>query len=318
MGEMNVLITGADGFIGTKLTDNLAKKNFNIYALTFNKNNISEILKKYKNVKAIDLDLNGNISLNKVFNGYKFDVIIHAAFVTSYESFNEINESHINVNLISTSKFIQYAVKHNVGKFIFLSSAGIYHNQKKENINSEYRKLRTDKFYFLAKSIIEKIIRFYYVNQFNTKFIILRVGTIFGENERESDSRRTLSIPTQILKKVKSNKIIKINTLNVFRDYSHIDNISYAISRFIEYKNLKHLIYNVGSDSVFGISDIFKILLKNDIEFNYEIRKKEYCNIVLETHQNRSALDLGKLKKIIREYPVINFEDSIIKTYWKL
>ena len=42
MGEMNVLITGADGFIGTKLTDHLAKNNFSVYALTFSKNNISE------------------------------------------------------------------------------------------------------------------------------------------------------------------------------------------------------------------------------------------------------------------------------------
>ena len=47
---MNVLITGADGFIGTKLTDYLAKNNFSVYALTFSKNNISEILHKYKNV----------------------------------------------------------------------------------------------------------------------------------------------------------------------------------------------------------------------------------------------------------------------------
>ncbi len=318
MGEMNVLITGADGFIGSKLTEHLAINNFHVYALTFSKSKISEILNKYKNIKAIDVDLNENISLDTVLNGYKFDIIVHAAFVTSYESFNDINDLHVNVNLISTCKFIQYAVNQNVGKFIFLSSAGIYYNQNKENINSESRKLRTDKFYFLAKSIIEKLIKFYYFNQFKTKFIILRVGTIFGENERETDSRRTLSIPTQILNIVKNNKIIKINTLNVYRDYCYIDNVSYVISRFIEYNNLKHLFYNVGSDSVFDICDIFNILLKNDIKINYKICKKEYCNILLDSHQNRSGLDLRRLKNIINEYPFLNFENSIIKTYLEL
>ena len=44
---MNVLITGAGGFIGAKLTEYLAKHNFHIYALTSNKNNLKEILSIY-------------------------------------------------------------------------------------------------------------------------------------------------------------------------------------------------------------------------------------------------------------------------------
>ncbi len=50
---MNVLITGAGGFIGAKLTEYLAKHNFHIYALTSNKNNLKEILREFKNVEAI-------------------------------------------------------------------------------------------------------------------------------------------------------------------------------------------------------------------------------------------------------------------------
>ena len=48
---MNVLITGAGGFIGAKLTEYLAKHNFHIYALTSNKNNIKEIKEKKKGYK---------------------------------------------------------------------------------------------------------------------------------------------------------------------------------------------------------------------------------------------------------------------------
>ena len=60
---MNVLITGAGGFIGAKLTEYLAKHNFHIYALTSNKNNIKEILREFNNVEAITAALNENKSL---------------------------------------------------------------------------------------------------------------------------------------------------------------------------------------------------------------------------------------------------------------
>ena len=113
---MNVLITGAGGFIGAKITEHLAKHNFHIYALTSNKNNIKEILREFKNVEAITVDLNGNKSLLDLFKGYKFEIIIHAAFATSVNTFSDINETHLNVNLISTCKFIQFAVKQKVKK----------------------------------------------------------------------------------------------------------------------------------------------------------------------------------------------------------
>ena len=318
MGEMNVLITGSDGFIGSKITEYLAKYNYNILALTFNKYNIPDILSKFNNVKALDVNLNENISLNNVLKSYKFDVIIHTAFVTSYKSFYDINNLHVNVNLISTYKFIQYAINHNVNKFIFLSSAGIYYNQNKENINSENRKIRTDTFYFLNKNNIENLIKYYQLYQLDTKFIILRVGTIFGENERESTFRRNLSIPIRILRKVKENELIKLNTLNVFRDYCYINNVSYAVSKIIEYNNLNHLIYNVGSDEVYGINAIFNILFKNGIKFKYQISKKENCDIILNSSQNRSALNLTRLRKVVSDYPLINFENGILKAYGNL
>ena len=72
---MNVLITGAGGFIGAKLTEYLAKHNFHIYALTSNKNNIKEILREFNNVEALTVDLNENKSLLDLFKGYELSLI---------------------------------------------------------------------------------------------------------------------------------------------------------------------------------------------------------------------------------------------------
>ena len=315
---MNVLITGAGGFIGAKLTEYLAKHNFHIYALTSNKNSLKGILKEYKNVEAITVDLNGNKSLLDLFKGFKFEIIIHAAFATSVKTFSDINETNLNVNLISTCKFIQFAVKQKVKKFIFLSSAGIYFNQEIGNVNKEIRKVRTDNFYFLSKNIIESLINFYHLNQHETKFVVLRIGTIFGDNERVSHSRRNVSLPIQIINKVKIDELIKINTLDIYREYCHVDNISYAIKIFVECHSLKHLIYNVGSEEVYSVKDIIKVLSKNNIKINYEICSKDKCTIVLDSDQNRSGLDLSRLKNVIREYPLISFEKGIIKTYYDM
>ena len=78
------------------------------------------------------------------------------------------------------------------------------------------------------------------------------------------------------------------------------------------------MIYNVGSEEVFSVEDIIKVLLKNNIKINYEICNEEKCSIVLSSDQNRSGLNLSRLKKVIKEYPLISFEKGIIKTYYDM
>ena len=45
---------------------------------------------------------------------------------------------------------------------------------------------------------------------------------------------------------------------------------------------------------------------------------EEKCSIVLSSDQNRSGLNLSRLKKVIKEYPLISFEKGIIKTYYDM
>ena len=69
--NMNILVTGGTGFIGTNLVNELEKRNHNVLVTDINHS-------KLKNYKRIDVS--NYRQLDEIFkNGYEFDMVYHLA-----------------------------------------------------------------------------------------------------------------------------------------------------------------------------------------------------------------------------------------------
>ena len=110
---MNVLLTGASGFIGTNLLKELSSKEFNIFCLKRSNSKIDH-LGNY-DINWIEKDLRENISFN-----VEFDLVIHVAGIVSSsnpEAFNLVNVK-ASVNLANAV----LKSSPNLKRFLYVSS----------------------------------------------------------------------------------------------------------------------------------------------------------------------------------------------------
>lgn len=131
---MKILVTGAAGFIGFHLAQELIEGNDEIIGLD-NLNNYYDvnlkvnrlnILKKFTNFQFQNLDIIDFEKLNRLFQKEKFDVILHLAAQAGvrYSSINPHVYSQSNlvgfVNILEASKL------NNISHLIYASSSSVY------------------------------------------------------------------------------------------------------------------------------------------------------------------------------------------------
>ncbi len=106
-------MTGATGFLGSNLTRALLEKGFRITALKRSSSSMSRISDIADKMELYDLD---NSSLEDVFSGGRFDIILHCA--TNYGRQNNNRLNVMDANLMLPLKLLEMGIKHDVPCFI--------------------------------------------------------------------------------------------------------------------------------------------------------------------------------------------------------
>ncbi len=123
---MKILITGALGYVGSFLTEELFKELNNIQL--FGIDNFSNIRSTQvpSRLHFTKLDLSNFTETQNYFSGHAFDVVIHlAGLVYVHDSFldSELYKLH---NLIATDNLVKICRLRNINKVIFASTSTLY------------------------------------------------------------------------------------------------------------------------------------------------------------------------------------------------
>ena len=106
---MKVLVTGGAGFIGYHLSNNLAKKGYDIFICDNNQRGKNDkylqALTKMKNVTMIQIDLTNLEQVKTLPND--FDYIYHLAAVNGTEYFYTQPEKVLYINILSTINLLK-------------------------------------------------------------------------------------------------------------------------------------------------------------------------------------------------------------------
>ncbi len=166
---MKILLTGATGFIGTVLLQELAH---DVVVLGRNKPD-------YKNIDFFQADLCELGDFSEALNGV--DVIIHLAARVHVMSENSLDplSNFRRMNVEATLNLANQAEKAGVTRFIFISSAGVYGNSSVEAL-TERHIVAPEEPFAISKIEAEKRLSIL-CNNSEMNLVIIRPPMVYGK-----------------------------------------------------------------------------------------------------------------------------------------
>ncbi|WP_240189751.1 NAD-dependent epimerase/dehydratase family protein [Bacillus sp. P14.5] len=178
---MNILITGAAGYLGSNLLKRLienAKGTWNIIAA-----DIQESSVKHPAVQFIKMDIRSQ-EVSQLIKEYNIQTVVHlASIVTPGKKSNR--EFEYSVDVLGTENLLKACTANNVKRIITTSSGAAYgyHADNPSLLTEEHPIRGNEEFaYSYHKRLVEELMCKYRKENPQLQQVIFRIGTILGEN----------------------------------------------------------------------------------------------------------------------------------------
>jgi len=245
-----ILVTGAAGFIGSKICSSLYKKGFKVIACDDLSNGKKNNL--INRIKFLKLDLSISKKLKKLPK--KIDYIFHLAGQSSGEKSFEDPFNDLKRNFITTYNLIEFSKKHLIKNFFYASSMSVYGNETtKAKINDFCKPLS---FYGLHKKLSEDYI---IKNKKYFNYSIFRMFNVYGPGQDLADDKQGM-VSIYLSSLLRKNKIIVKGSLNRFRDLIYIDDVVDIWIEAISNRKFNNTIINLGTGEKNKINKMLKTL----------------------------------------------------------
>ena len=317
-----ILVTGGCGYIGSHCVLKFLNEHFDcvIFDNLSNSNvNTVEKLRNYGNVEFFEGDLRNKNDIEKCFQKYKINGILHFAGVILVGESVENPYKYYENNVFGTLNLYETAKNYGVKNIIFSSSCAVYGEPEYTPID-ENHKLKPINPYGQSKLMAEKIAEDY-DRAFDIKTIKLRYFNVAGCETflGENHNPETHLIPN-IIKSILNGKTTfelygdDYNTPDgtCIRDYVNVKDLATAHILAYKYvmKNKKSDTFNIGTEKGYSVKEILE---KTEIITNKKV------NIKIQPKRDGDAEVLlansKKAKEILGFVPQETLENSIKTAY---
>ncbi|MDW7617106.1 NAD-dependent epimerase [Peribacillus simplex] len=243
---MNILVTGAAGFIGFHLTKRLLTLDINVigvdnindYYDVILKNNRLKILKENPDFEFHKLDLSNKEKLNQLFKDRTIDIVINLAAQAGVRYSIENPDSYVNSNLVGFVNILEVCRQNNVKHLIYASSSSVYGANTNIPFSTKDPVDHPVSLYAATKKSNE-LMAHTYSHLYNIPTTGLRFFTVYGPWGRPDMAYYSFT------KNIIEEKTIKVfNNGDMRRDFTYIDDIVEGIIRLLD----KPPVYNTGWD----------------------------------------------------------------------
>lgn len=248
-----ILVTGANGFIGSHITHKLLKEGYKVGIIKRDKSNLWRIKSILDKLTVYDADLANTKTIMKVVSDFKPDIIIHLA--TYYTVEHQPNEIQLitNSNITGTINLLESSKENSVNLFVNTSSCFVY-SESHDKI-SEDDALCPLNLYALSKINSEQACEFY-SDSYGLKTVTFRIFPPYGP----ADHQRRL-IPFVINNLLNDGKL-EMTSGKQRWDFIYVEDIADAYIKLI--KNSAQIqnydIFNLGTGKASSVREVVTIL----------------------------------------------------------
>lgn len=289
---MKILVTGAAGFIGSKLSQMLAQRGDEVIGID-NINDYYDVRLKYarlrellgvksddinmpfgevctsdvySNFKFIRLSIDDKVSLDALFEQSHFDVVVNLAAQAGVRYSITNPYAYMQSNWLGFLNVLEACRNFSIPKLVFASSSSVYGMNDKVPY-SEDDKVDTPVSLYAASKKSNELMAHCYSKLYGFQTIGLRYFTVYGPWGRPDMS------PMLFADALREGKPIKVfNNGDMIRDFTYIDDIVEGTIRAVDYildmnkclHNVPHEVYNIGCSNPVKLMDFI-----SELEFAY-------------------------------------------------
>jgi NAD dependent epimerase/dehydratase len=262
---MKALVTGADGFIGSHLTELLLKKGYQVKALSyynsFNYWGWLEDIGENKNLEIITGDIRDPHFCKKIVSDV--EIVFHLAALIAIPYSYIAPDSYIDTNVKGTLNICQAAKENGNIRVIQTSTSEVYGTALYVPIDEKHPKQPQSP--YSASKIGADMIAMSFFNAFNLPVTIARPFNTYGPRQ----SARAI-IPTIILQIASGIKELKVGDLTPTRDFNFVEDVCRGFLAIAESNETIGKEINICSNteiSIEGTFNMIKDIMMTDVAF---------------------------------------------------
>ena len=247
-----VMVTGADGFIGSHLTEALVGRGYNVRALVMYNSfdswgwldHVSDDTRK--SIEVVAGDVRDHLSLRTAMEGC--EAVAHLAALIAIPASYRAPQSYVDTNITGTLNVVQAARELSMAKVVHTSTSEVYGTAQYVPIDEKHP-IHGQSPYAASKIGADQIALSYH-RSFGTPVTVVRPFNTFGPRQ----STRAV-IPTIITQIASGNRRLELGALHPTRDFSFVTD---TVSGFVS-----ALESEAGTGEVVNIGSGFEVSIDN-------------------------------------------------------
>ena len=252
-----ILVTGADGFIGSHIVESLVCLGFNVKAFTlynsFNKWGWLDSLDKsvLSEIDVFSGDIRDPYGVKNAMEGC--DTVLHLAALIAIPYSYHSPDTYIDTNIKGTLNVLQAARSLNVERIIHTSTSEVYGTARFVPITEEHP-LQGQSPYSASKIGADQLAYSFYTS-FELPVITIRPFNTYGPRQ----SARAV-IPTIITQIANGIDVLKLGSIHPTRDFNYVQDTVDGFIAALKAENAFGETINLGSNFEISIGDTVNVI----------------------------------------------------------
>jgi len=255
LSNSSALVTGADGFIGSHLAEQLVAAGARVRALSlynsWNDWGWLEQVSCLKQVEVVTGDVRDAHCCDELTRG--IDVVFHLAALIPIPYSYRAPDSFVDTNVKGTLYLCQAARRNGVKRFIQTSTSEVYGTAQYVPIDEKHP-LQPQSPYSATKIGSDSIaLSFYY--SFGTPLVVARPFNTYGPRQ----SARAV-IPSIIIQVAGGKTTISLGNLAATRDFTYVEDTCRGFLAIAEMEGGEGEVFHIGSNHEIAVGDLVNLI----------------------------------------------------------